>query len=256
MIWISLFLILFFLYVLLIFPTQWLKIEHVSHDLKIGKKILQVSDMHLERNRISPKRLRNVVLEEKPDYIFFTGDFLDTEYALQRLEAYLVMFHASHIPMYAVLGNHDYLLPDIKKITDLLESYNVHVLRNESAQLDGFRLVGIDNYSTGHHKIKPSFRGVKKEDKLVVITHDATVVRELQQKKQKFDYLMAGHFHGKQFNVPYLFHIKNMGPLAKSGVYKGLHTNEYGTLYMSKGVGQTKINARFGIRSEVTIHNL
>ncbi|GCL70761.1 hypothetical protein PN4B1_06630 [Paenibacillus naphthalenovorans] len=45
-------------YLLFIFPTQWLKVEKVRHSLGLNIKILQISDMHIERLRIRPEQLR------------------------------------------------------------------------------------------------------------------------------------------------------------------------------------------------------
>jgi predicted MPP superfamily phosphohydrolase len=49
---------------------------------------------------------------------------------------------------------------------------------------------------------------------------------------------------------------KNAGDLPRRGIYKGLHNSQYGTYYISKGIGQTGINARFLVRSEITMHYL
>ncbi|MNG32809.1 hypothetical protein D3C84_1189070 [compost metagenome] len=71
-----------------------------------------------------------------------------------------------------------------------------------------------------------------------------------------YHYLVAGHFHGMQFNVPFLFRYINKGRLAAAGIYKGLHRSKQGPYYISKGVGQAGPNARFLVRSEVTLHEL
>ena len=89
---------------------------------------------------------------------------------------------------------------------------------------------------------------------MVVITHDPNVV--LNIPPLRFDYLMAGHLHGKQFNVPGLYWLKPMGELPKLGVYKGLHQLPQGLIYISKGLGQVGINLRFLVRSELTVHHL
>jgi uncharacterized protein len=50
--------------------------------------------------------------------------------------------------------------------------------------------------------------------------------------------------------------LKPMGELPRRGIYKGLHESEQGTYYISKGIGQTGVNARLLVRSEVTVHEL
>lgn len=255
MIYISIILFIIATYCLLILPTQWLKTEKINHSIGINKKILQISDLHMERLRIKPSQIEKVINKEKPDYIFLTGDFLDTEMALKKLKNYLLVIQKSNIPAYAVLGNHDYRLNEknLNILIDLLKQHNIQLLMNENILFKDFNLVGIDDYCTGHHNIEKSFKDVDKNKKTIVMTHDPNIVLTL---KEKYDYLIAGHLHGMQINIPILFGLTKMGKLVEKGVYKGLHSSEYGTYYISKGIGQSGINIRLFVRSEVTIHYL
>lgn len=240
-------------YLLFIFPTQWLKVERVSHSLGLNIKVLQISDMHIERLRIRPEQLRKVIQQEQPDYLFLTGDYTKLEAYLPLLKRYLYQIQASGIPIYAVLGNHDYQQHNVGKLIKLLQQSGIHLLRNESVRLPGFELIGIDDYDSGKSHIGKSFHGTDTSQPRIVITHDPNIVLEIQER---FDYLMAGHLHGKQMNLPFFYRIRPMGKLPAMGVYKGLHRGPYGTYYISKGIGQTGLNIRFLVRSEVTIHEL
>jgi hypothetical protein len=238
---------------LFILPTQWLKIERVRHPIGLNKKVLQISDFHVERLRISQEKLRHIIQREDPDFIFLTGDFTKKAKQMPRLKKYLEVFQGSGRPTYAVLGNHDYKQPSVGNLVKQIERYGIQVLRNESVRLDEFTLIGIDDFVSGHSDVDQSFRNVDSDLPNVVITHDPNVVLTINRR---FDYLMAGHFHGKQFNIPFLFKLKPMGPLPAMGIYKGLHHNAYGTYYISKGIGQTGFNFRFLIRSEITVHHV
>lgn len=244
---------LVFIYILFIFPTQWLKIERVIHPIGINKRILQISDLHVDMLRVSTRRIRLAIEAHKPDYIFLTGDYTYRERYLPRAAYYFKVIADCGVPVYAVLGNHDYDLPRLERLLDLFQEYGIQVLRNESVSLSDFHLVGIDNDSTGQSRIEKSFKGVGSEKPVVVITHDPNVLLRI---KRPYDYLMAGHLHGKQLNVPFFFAFKSKGPLSVKGIYKGLHTNEQGVFYISKGIGQAGVNARFMVRSEITVHDL
>jgi predicted MPP superfamily phosphohydrolase len=246
-------LLFIFLYICLILPTQWLKIERIKYALHLNLKILQISDLHVERLRISPSKIATIINREKPNYIFVTGDFTKRRKSLPKLEKYLKAMAIGNIPIYCVLGNHDYQQKNVKDITNLLRKYGLHLLRNESVHLKEFELIGIDDFDSGMSNIEGSFRKVDHSRTKLVITHDPNIVLNLEKQ---YDYLMAGHLHGKQFNIPFLFRIKNAGKLPRMGIYKGLHRNTYGTYYISKGIGQTGINARLLVRSEVTMHYL
>lgn len=240
-------------YFLCVFPTQWLKIERVHQPLGLNRKILQISDLHVERLRIAPERFRSLIRREDPDLIVITGDFTKRESALPRVEKYLQVFRDCERPVYAVLGNHDYQLANTRGLLDRAEQYRINVLRNESVRFADFELVGIDDYYTRHSNAEKAFSRTDATLPKIVITHDPNIVLEIDHQ---FDYLMAGHFHGKQFNLPYLFKLKPMGELPRRGIYKGLHRSHFGTYYISKGVGQSGVNMRLFVRSEVTVHYL
>jgi predicted MPP superfamily phosphohydrolase len=238
-----------------ILPTIWLKVERVKHDIGINKTILQVSDLHLERNRIAPQKIANIAKRNSVDYLFLTGDFLDQRRTLTKLEEYLDELSQARIPMYAVLGNHDYEIGEsLDELAKIMTHAGVTLLRNESIKLDRFTLVGIDDYHTNHYDVEKAYEHVGSEETVVIMTHDADVSFVAQRKG--FRYLMAGHLHGKHFNIPFLFKLKPMGDLASQGKYKGTHHFPFGTIYISKGVGQSGINARLWVRSEVTLHYL
>lgn len=241
------------LYLFFIFPTQWLKLETVNQPIGINKTILQISDLHFDRLRVPASRIEKVIKESDPDYIFLTGDFTYKERYLSRAGHYFKAFAECGVPIYAVLGNHDYELPQLRKLLRLFEQYGIKLLRNESVSEVDFQLVGIDDYGTGHSKINKSFQDVTGSKPIVIITHDPNIVLKL---KRPYAYLMAGHLHGKQLNVPFFFRFKPKGPLTKKGIYKGLHSDENGFYYISKGIGQAGVNARFMVRSEITLHQL
>lgn len=242
------------MYTLFILPTQWLKTEKIRLDLGIGKKILQLSDLHVERLRVRPGQIRRVIEAERPDYIIITGDFTKLPSSLPKLGTYLSMVRDSGIPAYAVLGNHDHQQPKVSRLIKFIEGYGIRILRNEAALLDGFQLVGIDDFDSGKSRIRKSFAHVQPQLPILVATHDPNIV--LMMKQWSYHYLMAGHLHGKQINIPFFYKFRPMGPLPASGIYKGLHRKPYGTFYISKGLGQTGINIRFMVRSEVTLHML
>ncbi|MEF2243456.1 MULTISPECIES: metallophosphoesterase [unclassified Paenibacillus] len=243
-----------FIYVLFILPTKWLKVEKIENRIGLNSMIMQISDVHVDKLRIPAAQLKAIIASSKPDYILLTGDFTSDVRSLPLLDQYLEEIAACQVPAYAVLGNHDYRLPDLQPLLTILSLHHIHVLRNQSVDLGSFYLVGIDDYCSKHSDIPAAFAEVPLQEKpIVVMTHDPNAVLAIDRPYQ---YLMAGHFHGKQFNIPFLFSIKPKGKLAASGIYKGLHRSKQGAYYISKGLGQAGINARVGVRSEITLHYL
>ncbi|QQE79144.1 metallophosphoesterase [Alicyclobacillus sp. SO9] len=265
---------------LFILPTQWLKVERVTWTRHPNTKILQISDLHIERNRVTEKILQ-VLAQEQPDYVFLTGDYLDSLKAMGKLSLFLKKMAFYRIPTYAVFGNHDYLLHDIIPLLELMKEHGITVLRNESVSLPEFDLVGIDDFCTENSDIDAAFFEVQKQRtkqqnrtdihqssvtvqehvhqdpqswrnrRCFVITHDPNIVLSIDYP---YDVLISGHLHGKQFNVPLLFALQPMGSLTAQGIYKGVHSTSYGRYYISKGAGQSGFNARLFVRSEITLH--
>ncbi|MGF7032472.1 putative MPP superfamily phosphohydrolase [Paenibacillus mucilaginosus] len=243
------------IYFLLIFPTQWLKTERVRSSCGLGIRVLQISDLHVEKLRIAPGRLTRLIQEEAPDYIVLSGDFTQRSRHLPKVQRYAEAITKPGIPVFAVLGNHDHRLNPaaLQELIRILDNVGIQVLRNQSTVVDHFHIVGIDDYSSRKSKVDQAFEHVDPSQPTLVLAHDPNVIPHIQRR---YTYLMAGHFHGKQFNVPLLFRFINKGRLAAAGIYKGMHTGTHGPFYISKGIGQAGVNARFLIRSEVTLHEL
>ncbi|KGX92549.1 metallophosphoesterase [Pontibacillus halophilus JSM 076056 = DSM 19796] len=236
-------------------PTSWLKVERVEWDTKAKKTIVQISDLHIRHLRVPMSTIERTIKDASPDYIFLTGDYIDKHPSeLPKLESFLKMIERVGVETYAVLGNHDRHTNQEEAVTDLLKKYGVTVLKNEYVEKEDVVIVGIDDYALRYHNVPASFNFSNEEDKdVLVLTHDPDVVTVVDQP---FHFLVSGHLHGKQVNVPFLFKLKDMGQLAKQGVYQGQHPHSKGTFYISKGIGQSALNIRFFVRSEMTIHNL
>ena len=72
-----------------------------------GKTICQLSDLHLETLQISPERIEQIVMAQKPDLLVITGDIISTRTDLDKLENYLGGLTATH-GKFVVMGNNDY----------------------------------------------------------------------------------------------------------------------------------------------------
>ncbi|WP_053366637.1 metallophosphoesterase [Bacillus sp. FJAT-27245] len=223
--------------------------------------ILQLSDLHLENISISPENLVEKVKTERIDLIAITGDFLDRKRSIPRLVPYLRALHnlKPKYGMYAVLGNHDYVLKgeNLQFLKDTLKQEGCTVLYNENMHIlvngQPVNIIGIDDFSTGRSRLDASYKGLK-DGMNVVLTHDPNVV--LHMKEYHYDYLLAGHFHGGQICYPKAYHLVKMGRLVRMNMIKGLHWYDGKPFYINEGLGQTGVNIRVGSRPEITLHQL
>ncbi|MCJ7842653.1 metallophosphoesterase [Lederbergia sp. NSJ-179] len=223
--------------------------------------ILQLSDLHLENISISPDELYKKLKDEPIDLIALTGDFLDRKRTIPKLVPYLKRLNELNTKygIYAVLGNHDYVLrgQDLQTLVATLKQYNCMVLQNENdvIMIDGhpLNIIGIDDFSTDRSSLEASYKGIQAGTNLV-LTHDPTIV--LHMKRYHFDYLLSGHFHGGQICYPKAYHLRKMGELARKNIIKGFHKLDGKPFYISEGLGQTGVNIRIGSRPEITLHQL
>lgn len=224
-------------------------------------RVLHISDMHLENISVSPSKLFSMLNEQPIDLIALTGDFLDRKRTIPKLLPYLKVLNDlnSKHGMYAVFGNHDYVLksPDFIKLQQLLDQNGCKTLINANDVIwDNGRkinIIGIDDYSTNRSNVVKSYEGLSNGFNLV-LTHDPNIV--LNMENVPYDYLLSGHFHGGQIHWPKAYHLAKMGKLIRMNMIKGLHKHDGKSFYISEGLGQTGINIRFGSRPEITVHHL
>lgn len=237
-----------------------IQIPSKQHVHQSTLSILHLSDLHLENISITPSELAVKLQEEKPDIIALTGDFLDRKRTIPKLVPYLeVLQSMKPTRNFAVLGNHDYVLHEenLVKLKDLLTQYGCHVMQNTSIPIkfkdQMINVIGIDDYSTKRSDLQLAYQNV--QDGLnIVLTHDPNVVLEMDS--YRFDYLLAGHFHGGQIRYPKAFHLVKMGKLPRLNMVKGLHIHNDSPFYISEGLGQTGVNIRIGSRPEITLHDV
>ncbi|CDQ23930.1 metallophosphoesterase [Halobacillus karajensis] len=222
-------------------------------------KILQLSDLHLENISITSNQLYEDLKDKNFDLIALTGDFLDRKRTIPKLVPYLQVLNRLNAKygIYAVLGNHDYVLKqeNLNALIHTLEKHHCKVLRNESEtiHINGhpLNIIGVDDFSTKRSELEMAYKNVKPSTNLV-LTHDPNIV--LHMENYHFDYLLSGHFHGGQICYPKAYHLVKMGKLARMKIIKGLHKQHGKPFYINEGLGQTGLNIRVGSRPEITIH--
>jgi predicted MPP superfamily phosphohydrolase len=241
-----------------------LKEVHIDVDNNKGfngeLKILQLTDIHIEKMSVRPEKVLQMVGDEPVDLIALTGDYLDRVKSIDRFIQFLevIMLIPNRYGVYAVWGNHDWAIKDkLSILKKEMERVGVVLLENESETImiedTPIHLIGIDDHYSGHSDIERAFDGVPQQGVRVVLTHDPLVVKDMDYS---FDYLLCGHFHSGQMYYPIPIHSLKMGLKPFRKYLCGLQYHANGTYYISGGLGQTGANLRLGCRPEITIHTL
>lgn len=238
----------------------------------------QISDIHSGSfyNKTAVKGGVEMLLGEKPDFVFFTGDLVNN--LTNEVRDYQDIFAKVKAPLgvYSSLGNHDYgdyyfgkesspaKVKNLKDMVDVHKIMGYDLLMNENRRLkvDGeeIGILGIENWGMGRFpKYGKMELAVQNTDDLPVkllLSHDPSHWRnEVLQKYPQIDAMFSGHTHGMQFGVRLKEH--QWSPVQY--IYKewaGLYQEQKQQLYVNVGYGFLGYPGRVGILPEITIFTL
>ncbi len=224
-------------------------------------RLVQVSDLHVERLTRRERALIERVNALEADYVLLTGDYLNFSYvgeeqAIHDARQVLGSLRARH-GIYAVRGTHqvdpNWLLPV------LLEGLPVRWLRNEhlTHRRDGLALTFAGASCTRRSEIdvpavERALDGIPQDAFTVLLHH--TPDRVSQAQAAGVDLYLAGHTHGGQIRLPLygaLITATEAGKRYEMGRYEAGDL----TLYVSRGLGMEGMaapRARFLCPPEIT----
>jgi uncharacterized protein len=222
-----------------------------------GYRIVQITDIHsdgwMNADRIA--QITQQVNAQKPDLIALTGDFVT-----QSAELYapaLKSFSDLTAPdgAIAILGNHDEGT-NPKLITEVLESINIKVLKNQVITLDRkgglLNIAGLGDAWSGEDDMSGVLQQLPGIGASIMLAHEPDVA-DRTAATQQFDLQLSGHSHGGQVSLPFMKLVTPpLGHKYPVGQY------QVGDLiqYTSRGVGTSGIRVRFNCRPEITVITL
>jgi predicted MPP superfamily phosphohydrolase len=243
-----------------------------------GIKMAQISDVH-SGSFYNPRAVLGgveMLLAEKPDFVFFTGDLVNDK--ATEMRDYQDIFSKIKAPLgvYSTLGNHDYgdyyfgKAPSAAKAKNLQDVITTHklmgwdLLMNENRRLkvDGEEIgvLGIENWGMGRFpKYGRMDLAVENTDDLPVkllLSHDPSHWRgQVLEKYPQIDAMFSGHTHGMQFGVrTEYFQWSPVQYIYKE--WAGLYQQQNQQLYVNVGYGFLGYPGRVGILPEITIFEL
>lgn len=236
-------------------------VRHLPAEL-VGKTVMQISDLHIGA-RVDSHYLIDSLQQAQalaPDFVFYTGDFVsyDSERQYEQLEQ--VMRYAAHgrLGTAAVLGNHDYahgwsnnaVATEISRRLGLL---GIPVLRNETRELSGLQVMGIDDYWSTNFRPEVAIAMTDFSRPTIALCHNPDAVD--WPVWGAFDgWILAGHTHGGQCKPPFL--PPPILPVQNSRYTAGVFEVGGGrTLYINRGLGYL-MPVRFNVRPEITLFTL
>lgn len=241
-----------------------------------GLKIAQLTDLH--SSFIVSKGLLSsatrLVMEEKPDVICLTGDFVTGEtkflsgsigaFNKKHLEKCMAALEGLSAPMgiYGVLGNHDFWSGKaaVEAITEgLSRRLGVVWLRNRGVRLTkegaDIDLLGVDDYWETSSSVSAALKGAQENGVRILLSHNPDINELIELERHRIDLVISGHTHGGQITAPLVgapFMPSKFGQKYLSGLVRD---NDRQT-YISRGVGHLLAPIRLNCPPEATVITL
>lgn len=269
-------LIVLLLYIFLYVNNHWIVVKDYElhfEDLPenfSGMTIVHLSDLHDATFGKDQKRLIKKVKKEQPDYIFFTGDFVDSNRYELHNSLQVIDELVNIAPIYYVIGNHEVATNKVDDIVETLEEIGVTVLQNDAVTitrgLQALTIGGIDDplmrvseqindESIIASNIEKAFSNVGEVDQFkLLLSHRPEFLDVYAQ--QNLQVVFAGHAHGGQVRLPLIGGLVSPGqgwfPEYTSGVYQSFSTK----MVVNRGLGNSLIPFRIFNFPEVVVVTL
>jgi hypothetical protein len=244
-----------------------------------GLKIVHISDLHLGTFSSTQPIIDvvNLINEENPDLIFFTGDIINNSY----WEADEFIPHLAKLDSkygkYSILGNHDYgdylgidkttdkgkelWDSNFSKMTDIHKNIGFDLLLNEHIEIFikgcSFNLIGVENWGAGgfskYGDLNKSVENANSSLPSILLSHDPSHwENQVLNNSFPIDLQLSGHTHGMQFGIE-LGNFKWSPAQFKYTQWAGLYNKNNQQIYVNRGIGHLGYAGRVGIYPEISI---
>ena len=237
-----------------------------------GYRIVQLSDIHIgswQGNASAIQNLVNLVNEQHPDLIAFTGDLVNHRaIELNDFQHILADLKAKD-GVYSILGNHDYgpyfrwknKQEQDDNLSDLQQrqaAMGWKLLNNSHTILiqgnDSIALIGVENEGeppfSQYADLPKAMQGTEGMFQ-ILLSHNPTHWRREVLPESDIDLMLAGHTHAMQLK------LGNYSP--SSYIYpewSGMYLEGTRGLYVNVGIGYVGLPFRFGAWPEITVLTL
>lgn len=258
-----------------------------------GFKVAQLSDFHInsfnaEKDSQFFQDLVEQLKAQHPDIITFTGDLVTirSAEAIPFRHALAKLTQETGIPIYSILGNHDYAdymrsfddqrrHRDVDSLITLQQEAGWTMLNNASTYIynnvengemqklhgrDSILLVGVENIGEPPFSVYGNLDqamadagGIHAADSTftLLLSHNPIHWRSEVLTRTNIDLTLSGHTHAMQFR------IGNWSPSKwKYPEWMGLYQEKKQYLYVNTGIGCVGPSVRIGVKPEITILTL
>jgi predicted MPP superfamily phosphohydrolase len=231
----------------------------------VGKTIVQISDLHVGPvvSRDYLTHCLEMVSSLEPDIVAVTGDFVSYDGAgrIDEAVALLADMQPGKLATVAITGTHDFGFSRegftnrqaADSLTEKLDGIGIRMLRNTSVEIDGLRLLGVDDFWGPTHELGETLSSGNADQPSVMLCHNPDFVDQPGWDDYR-GWILSGHTHGGQVRLPFckppILPISNHDYIAGQVELSGSRT-----LYVNRGLGHLR-KVRLNVRPEITVFEL
>ncbi|MEC9483481.1 MAG: metallophosphoesterase [Halomonas sp.] len=281
------------------FEEEEAKIDNLPAVWK-GERVALLADFQVGMWLSNTDTIEDIAIklaQEKPLAVFIAGDFIyhpvgdespqemkeelqekEFEEALRELDEAIELLRPlmdADIPIYAVLGNHDYAMEEsndmklewlAEQVHTALEKAGINVLINESVAMsspeggegESLYLVGIGSHWADNDVPQRALAQLPVDAPRIALMHNPDSFVKFPPGSAPL--ALAGHTHGGQIRLPFTPEWSWMAMLAENNVHADGWVDGYGQpgnhLYVNRGIGFSVIPVRINAAPEVTMITL
>jgi len=167
-----------------------------------GVKIVQISDLHGRMYGKNHSTLLKAVENERPAFVFITGDLIDCEREDRKIHLSLLksLYAEYGENVCFTPGNHEHNCRSYEKLIDGIRSTGVTVLINDFLPFKDYAIFGLDSDRLSDVSVSSSAKKLEKSGKFVIgLAHKPQYIKFYSELP--IDIAFSGHAHGGQIRI-------------------------------------------------------
>lgn len=239
-------------------------IEDLAPELE-GFRIAHISDIQADEFTSEEKIARyiDLVNEQQPDLIIFTGDLITSGNRYLEMAARQLSEARARYGIYFIVGDHDFWAGK-EHVKSVVEKNNIPALdgENVTVRVDGdggdIRITGLTNvYSRNAppSEVRELTGDSTQASVKILASHQVSDLLAKNAAANNYDLILGGHTHGGQVRVP-LFFKKIAASNFETKYIQGQYRENGMLININNGLGFTLAPVRYNAPANITLIEL